>query len=83
MDSKSLFFHQALVSDWGKKTLLFWTYHIIIKKVAFLTYTGALCIHVITHRTSRFGIAPERALCINALKAGSTAMALLRTLIDV
>lgn len=59
--------------------------HIIIsvRKGIFLTRTAPLCILAKAHRTSRFRVAPERALGIHALKAGSTVMALLHTLIDV
>lgn len=58
-------------------------YHIISRKVVFLTFTVALCLLVKAHRTLRFRIAPERALCIHTLKAESTVMALLHTLIDI
>lgn len=47
------------------------------------TYTVALCIRVKAHRTSRFGVAPERALGIHTLKAKPAVMAHLHTLVDV
>lgn len=49
----------------------------------FLTETVAMCIPLKAHSTLGFRVASERALCIHTLKAGSTVMALLRTLVDV
>lgn len=49
----------------------------------FLTYTVALEVPVEARSTSRFGAAPERALCVHALEVEPTVMALLHTLIDV
>lgn len=42
-----------------------------------------MCIPLKARSTLGFRVASERALCIHALKAGSTVMALLRTLVDV
>lgn len=52
-------------------------------KTVFLTETVALCIPLKARSTLGFRVASERALCIHTLKAGSTVMALLRTLVDV
>lgn len=49
----------------------------------FLTETVAMCIPLKAHSTLGFRVASERALGIHTLKAGSTVMALLRTLVDV
>lgn len=45
--------------------------------------TVAMCIPLKAHSTLGFRVASERALGIHTLKAGSTVMALLRTLVDV
>lgn len=42
-----------------------------------------MCIPLKARSTLGFRVASERALCIHTLKAGSTVMALLRTLVDV
>lgn len=46
-------------------------------------YAVSLCILIKTRRTSRFRVARERALCIHTVKANSTIMASLHTLIDI
>lgn len=67
-----------------KKKKRVWNHIIIsVRKGIFLTRTAPLRIPAKAHRTSRFRVAPERALGIHALKARSTVMALLHTLIDV